>query len=287
MKHHIIRLLTVLMAVTLLSGCMVKESTYLKKVDEATALENDLAALQKKYADLQTENHTLRRDLDTLRDRATILEGEAKRRQADLEGLEKILAARTDENSRIIGELREKISTLEQENESLKSELVAARQQKEEQVRQMGRTYEDLLEKMKNEISQGQVTISELRGKLTVNLVDEILFDSGKAEVKPEGVEVLKKVLEVLKTVQDKAIRIEGHTDNVQIVGKLTQRFPTNWELSAARAITVARLLQQEGIDPTILSATAYGEYHPVAGNDTEEGKARNRRIEIVLVPKE
>ncbi|HEX9023817.1 MAG TPA: OmpA family protein, partial [Geobacteraceae bacterium] len=76
-------------------------------------------------------------------------------------------------------------------------------------------------------------------------------------------------------------------TDNVQISGSLSRKYPTNWELSAARAINVTRYLQQQGIDPALLSAVAYGEYRPVAGNDTEEGKAKNRRIEIILVPRE
>jgi chemotaxis protein MotB len=140
---------------------------------------------------------------------------------------------------------------------------------------------------MKTEISKGQVTISELKGKLTVNMVDSILFDSGKAEVKQGGLEVLRKVISILKDVTDKSIRIEGHTDNVQIIGALAKRYPTNWELSSARAINVARYLQEQGIDPGLLSAVAYGEWKPVGDNDTQEGKAKNRRIEIILVPKE
>jgi len=131
------------------------------------------------------------------------------------------------------------------------------------------------------------VTISELKGKLTVNMVEAILFDSGKAEIKPEGLIVLGKVIEILKTVNDKAIRIEGHTDNKAIVGPLTQRYPTNWELSAGRAINVARYLQKQGIEPGSLSSAAYGEFKPVADNSTFEGRAKNRRIEIVLVPKD
>jgi chemotaxis protein MotB len=282
-----IRLLFLLFVLAPLTGCMVKESTYLKKVDEASSLTEEVAALNGRLTELQTENVSLRRDLETSADRLAILEGEAKRRQADLTGLERILASRTDENSRTISLLRERIGELERENDGLKAEQAALQKQKEEKVREVSRTFEDLLEKMKSEIAQGQVTISELKGKLTVNMVDAVLFDSGRAEVKPEGVEVLRKVLEILRQVKDKSIRIEGHTDNVQITGKLAQRFPTNWELSAARAITVARLLQQEGIDPAVLSATAFGEYHPVADNGTEEGRASNRRIEIILVPKE
>jgi outer membrane protein OmpA-like peptidoglycan-associated protein len=121
----------------------------------------------------------------------------------------------------------------------------------------------------------------------TKYMVDSILFDSGKAEVKQGGLEVLRKVISILKDVMDKSIRIEGHTDNVQIIGGLAKRYPTNWELSSARAINVARYLQEQGIDPGLLSAVAYGEWKPVGDNDTQEGKAKNRRIEIILVPKE
>ena len=140
---------------------------------------------------------------------------------------------------------------------------------------------------MKSEIAKGQVTISELKGKLTVNMEAAILFDSGKADVKDDGLEILLKMVETLKSVKDKAIRIEGHTDNVQISGGLMRQFPTNWELSAARAINVAKYLQQQGVDPAILSAAAYAEYKPVADNSSKEGRAKNRRIEITLVARD
>src|SRR5208282_3813798 len=92
----------------------------------------------------------------------------------------------------------------------------------------------------------------------------------------------------VLKQVTDKRISIEGHTDNMPISDALKDKYPTNWELSTARATTVARFLQEKGgIDPTLLSAVGYGEYHPIASNDTVEGRAKNRRIEIVLLDKE
>jgi chemotaxis protein MotB len=165
--------------------------------------------------------------------------------------------------------------------------LVDAQKAREQKVAEVSSTYEQLVAKMKSEIAQGQVTISELKGKLTVNMVDAVLFDSGRAEVKPEGLVVLGKVVEILKTVHDKSIRIEGHTDNMPIAGSLAQRYQTNWELSAARAINVARYLQKQAIAPELLSAAAFGEFKPVADNDTVDGRAKNRRIEIVLVPKD
>jgi chemotaxis protein MotB len=206
---------------------------------------------------------------------------------ADKEELDRILRSRSDSLSQNIVELRRKIDDLDAENAKLKEENASLVKAREEQVQKVSSTYESLLEKMKSEISKGQVTISELKGKLTVNMVDSILFDSGKAEVKKGGRGILGKVISILKDVNDKSIRIEGHTDDVPISRALARRYPTNWELSAARAINVARHLQEQGIDPGQLSAVAYGEWKPVATNDTAEGKAKNRRIEIILVPKE
>jgi len=213
--------------------------------------------------------------------------GQRDKAVADKEDLDRILQSKSDTLSQSIFELRRKVADLEEENTKLKSENASLAKAREEQVKKVSSTYEDLLEKMKSEISQGQVTISELKGRLTVNMVDSILFDSGKAEVKKGGLEILGKVVSILKGVSDKSIRIEGHTDDVQISRALAQRYPTNWELSAARAINVTRFLQDQGIDPANLSAVAYGEWKPVATNDTAEGRAKNRRIEIVLVPKE
>ncbi|WP_298268079.1 OmpA family protein [Geobacter sp.] len=270
-----------------LSGCLVKQSTYLKKAEEADTLSKDLSSLQEKYQALSAENASLKTQLAKLTDEAAGVAKEKEKLAADNRELEKVLKAKSDSLSQTISDLRQKVADLEEENGRLKSEIAATQKAKEEKVKEVSKTYEDLLDKMKSEISQGQVTISELKGKLTVNMVDAILFDSGRAEVKPEGLQVLQKVVDILKDVKDKAIRIEGHTDNVQIVGNLTKKFPTNWELSAARAINVTRFLQSRGIDPHVLAAVAYGEFKPVADNSTEEGKARNRRIEIILVPKE
>ena len=122
---------------------------------------------------------------------------------------------------------------------------------------------------------------------LVITFVSEVLFDSGKADIMPEGLGILNKMVETLKNVKNKAIRIEGHTDMVPITGGLARTFPTNWELSAARAVTVTRLLQDQGVDPRCLSATAFADQKPVADNGTKEGRAKNRRIEITLVAKD
>jgi chemotaxis protein MotB len=206
---------------------------------------------------------------------------------ADRDELDRVLKAKSDSLSKMISDLREKNAGLDKENESLKESVVNLKKAKEEEVKTVSKTYESLMQEMKGEIAQGQITITELKGKLTLDVVDKILFASGEAEVKPEGLAVLKRVIEILKDVQDKAIRIEGHTDNVKIGGALAKKYPSNWELSAARALNVARYLQKQGIDPTLLAAVAYGEYKPIADNGTPEGRAKNRRIAIILQPKD
>ena len=290
-KKIVLSFLVVLLAAGL-SACSVMQSTYQNKVDEADTLTKRLALLQKKNDDLIAENAVLKSDLarmtlqeEKLTTDLSYVTDQRDKAVADKEELDRILRSRSDSLSQSIVELRRKVADLDAENRMLKEENASLVKAREEQVQKVSATYESMLEKMKSEISKGQITISELKGKLTVNMVDSILFDSGKAEVKKGGLEILGKVISILKDVKDKSIRIEGHTDNVQISRALAQRYPTNWELSAARAINVARYLQDEGIDPGQLSAVAYGEWKPVGENDTPEGRAKNRRIEIILVP--
>ncbi len=266
-----------------LGGC-VSMGTFELKEKEASDAARSLQELQRKYSDLSSE---YKNSTEKLASEIAGLSQEKETLTAENKKLTELLKAKSDELSSELAEIRQKSSDLEKENNRLREETANLQKAKAEEAQKTSRTYEEMLEKMKNEISQGQVTISELKGKLTVNMVDAILFDSGKTEVKPSGLVVLQKVIDILKTVKDKTIHIEGHTDNVQISNSLARTYPTNWELSSARAINVTRYMQQQGIDPLMLSAVAYGEYHPVAANNSDEGKAKNRRIEIIVAPKD
>ena len=264
------------------SGC-VAESTYMKKVREADGFSKELAELQQTHKKLVLENSTLKTRFNRLTEDAAVLADEKKQ-------LEGIIKGKSDTLTKNISDLRQQVAELKAENKKLADDVAELQKVKEEKVKEVEEvsgTYDQLLANMKNEIAKGQVTISELKGKLTVNMEAAILFDSGRADVKPEGLEILSKMVETLKKVSDKTIRIEGHTDTVQITGGLARTFPTNWELSAARAINVTKFLQQQGIDPRNLSAAAFAEHKPVADNGTKEGRAKNRRIEIILVPKD
>jgi len=130
-------------------------------------------------------------------------------------------------------------------------------------------------------VKKGQLQVRQFKDMLTVEVAEQLFFDSGRATLKEQGKVVLSKVGEALKGYEDKVIRVVGHTDNVPIS---TAQFPSNWELSAARATTVVRFLQSAGVAPERLTASGRGEYSPVASNDDAEGRRKNRRIEITLV---
>lgn len=194
-----------------------------------------------------------------------------------------------------INELEEQLDEKNSELEVLQNELDTLREEqrrvmdaRRKDVSDLQNTYDELVSELNEEIQKGRIAVSQLKDKLTLSMVDKILFDSGKAEVNTEGRAVLERVAEILKKVEDKQIRIEGHTDNVPIGSRLQEKFPTNWELSTTRATNVVRYLQDEGgLNPDRLSAAGYSEYKPVASNETPEGRTSNRRIEIVLVPLE
>jgi len=141
---------------------------------------------------------------------------------------------------------------------------------------------------LRAEINSGHARVSELKGRLSVNLVEKILFNSGEAELLPQARDVMDRVGAFLNTIADKDIRIEGHTDSVPIGEKLKYKYPSNWGLSAARATEIARYLQDVAkVEPTRLSAVGYGKFRPIADNDTVEGRGTNRRIEIQLISPE
>ena len=142
-----------------------------------------------------------------------------------------------------------------------------------------------LEESLKKELADKDVQISRLKDQLKVTVASEILFPSGSAELSQEGVDVLRKVANAANKSQDEG-RVEGHTDTDAIAAVLAQYYPTNWELSTARASVAVRTLEATGMVPASrLAAVGYGDSRPVAPNDTVEGKAKNRRVEIVFTP--
>jgi chemotaxis protein MotB len=173
--------------------------------------------------------------------------------------------------------LREKLVTNERHLQELEKEKDAAVQ-----------THQSLEDEMRAALESKDVTISQLQGKLTVNILDRILFDSGEADLKTDGAAVLRKVAGILEQHTNLKIHVIGHTDNVPIRPGARIRFASNWELSTARATAAVRfLVEKAGVDPRRLGAVGYGEFRPVADNATAEGRARNRRIAITILSEE
>ncbi|HZY02300.1 MAG TPA: OmpA family protein, partial [Anaeromyxobacteraceae bacterium] len=186
-------------------------------------------------------------------------------------------------------ELEQRLERLEAEKAdllSLKNELSRDVQSKEEELQKLKGTFDELQEKMKGEIAKGEIHLSQAGGRLKVDMVDKVLFESGEAVITKRGEEVLSRVGSVLARIEGKQIQVSGHTDDSPISSRLAATFPTNWELSTARATNVVRFLQEKsGVPAPRLVAAGYGPYHPIATNATPSGRSRNRRIEILLTP--
>jgi chemotaxis protein MotB len=185
--------------------------------------------------------------------------------------------------------LEDKLKALEAE----KAELATARdalqktvEAKSSELAELKGTYDKLNDKMKDEIASGDIALTHSGGRLRVDLVDKILFDSGDARISKRGEGVLARVGAVLASIDDKQIQVSGHTDNNPISTKLKKDFPTNWELSVARATNVVRFLEEQAKVPADrMLASGYGQHQPIASNRTPQGRARNRRIELLLTP--
>ncbi len=285
--------LSLLVAVVMLSGCVAK-SDFLAKVAELDGVQKEKAGLEeqnrakdKDIADLKQQVGDLTKQKEQLeKENANIKSTlEASRSQLTKDVVE--LKNKLTENTARIKVLEDELAAKNKEIAQLKAQADQLAQEKERAVAQVKGTYDSLVTELKHEIKQGEIQITQLKDKLTVNMVDKILFDSGSAVIKKNGEKVLDRVADILKNVTKQQIKVEGHTDNVPISSRLAERFPSNWELSTARATTVVRYLQGRGVNPSFLSAEGYAEFRPVSPNDTDEGKSMNRRIEIVLIPQE
>ncbi len=250
-------------------------------LEEQLALSKEMGSktqqqLKNKMIKLKGEYET---DLQKKKQEIASLESElAERVQAHL-ALQDLLSERETELvsiTRILDKVRDRFQVTQEE---------AAQREREHQESSKARR--DLVNRLQKEISEGSIKISQIKNRLTVEIVDKILFSSGSSDVTNKGKAVLAKVSTVLKGVKENDIHIEGHTDNVPIGPRIKKKFPTNWELSTSRATHVVRFLAEQGVDPNNLIAIGLSQYRPVESNDTDEGKQRNRRIEIVLFPKD
>lgn len=267
------------LGVVLLGVCLVGATSCVpKKEFEKQKSETDSCyeALRKENArkkELATALDDLKTKLkDVADERARLAEAKGEL-EGNLTNLEKAVSDQLDK----IDSLTEEKSKLAAEKEKLEAERAALEAKTE--------TYDELVGSLKREMEEKLIEVKQQGQRITVNVSDQILFDSGSVVIKTQGQGALEKIAGVLAKVDDKRIDVEGHTDNVPISGKLAQRYPSNWELSATRATNVVRFLEDKGVNPARMAAVGKSEFRPVASNETPEGRRLNRRIEIVLTP--
>ena len=188
-----------------------------------------------------------------------------------------------EQNSALDEERKAQMFALNEATEK-QEKLTALIAEREKQKESLVTEHSKMMGELKKTIDDQRVKISELNGVIKVQMENKILFPSGQATVSDEGKEVLRKVAGGFGKITDKRFRIEGHTDNIPI---RNSRFPSNWELSSTRAANVLHVILGTGeVDQSLFEIVGMGEFHPVASNETETGRAQNRRIEILLFPK-
>jgi chemotaxis protein MotB len=220
---------------------------------------------------------------DLLAARNAALENQVAEAKASGDSLTQEKAMLAQERGALVTEkllLEAKLSELQTQESALGSKL----KEREEEARRLQSTYDGLVADLKKELEAGQVQVQQLRDGLRVNVSQDILFESGSAELDKDGTEVLEKVAGQLQKSPHQVLVI-GHTDNKPIGTTLVKRYPTNWELAGARASSVVRLFAQAGLPARRMQAVSVADVQPVADNSSSEGRARNRRIEIRLRP--
>jgi chemotaxis protein MotB len=173
-----------------------------------------------------------------------------------------------------------KVKEMDASSQQMAAELEVQRKASEESKK----AYEDMIGHLQGEVSSGKVEVQQMKEGVSVNLAQDILFPSGSAELDKKGREILLKVTDVLKDSPYQVI-VSGHTDNQKIGAGLAGRYPSNWELGSARASRIVRLFQEAGVPKEKLAAVSFADSRPRMPNNTPDGRAKNRRIEIRLRP--
>ncbi len=262
-------------------------SMELKSANERISeLENMINVKNQRLSSFEEELNNLEKQLGEEKKVKAALETELSYRDAATADLqEKLKSCR----SRILS-LEDEIAKGKSEIGRLQLQLSNIKGEKEiaeVKIGQLETTYENLVSDLKKQIENQEVTIKTFEEKISVTFADRILFEFGKAKISPKGRKILGKIGNTLKNVQGKQIRVVGHTDDVPISPGYHYKFPSNWELSAARAASVVNYLQNEqGLDPANLVAVGCSFYEPIASNKTAKGRAQNRRVNIIIVPK-
>lgn len=256
-------MLTTLTALALFStGCVTKQ-THEATLQELDKTRSSLSSAEKTIADQRNEIGKNQQEI-----------ARSKSELAELERKKALLQEGYEEAQNRLSASQSKLRESQTQLETLR--------QIEAETKKRNEIYARFVKELQKMIDGGQLTVSIEQGRIVINLPENVLFRSGQAVVNSEGQEALKQIGSVLKEFSERRFQIEGHTDNVPIK---SARYPSNWELSTARALSVVHLMIQEGVKPQNVSAAGFGEFHPRADNESKEGRALNRRIEIIMLP--
>ena len=244
-----------------------------------------ISELEQAIAEKEKTILTLQKDLEQEGNANEHLTSELASKETSLTELQEQLQGAHSHIHSLEGE----VADTRKELRRLKAKLYTLTGEKalvETEMDQMKSIYESLIADLKEQIEHQEVSIERFKEEISVTFVDRILFDFGKATITLEGGKILNRIGESLQTVKGKRIRVVGHTDDRPIHPDYRDKFPSNWELSSARASAVVWYLQEKiGCNPTSLEAVGRSFYDPIASNETAEGRAKNRRVKIIIAP--
>jgi chemotaxis protein MotB len=246
-----------LVASSLAMGCGVKKEVHQKVLDELTATQGELEKTREERDQLLSD-------------------------KSQLSSQNKDLASNLDDKARAEAEARARAAKLAADMQATEKELLELRKQREATERRLA-AFRKLTQKFKALVDTGKLKVVFREGQMVLELPSGVLFASGKAKLSKAGEGALQEVLDVLAEFKGRRFMIAGHTDNIPVKSR---KFKNNWMLSTARAVSVVDYMTEKaGFDANNLAAAGYGEFSPVGDNNTDEGRAQNRRIEIILVP--
>ena len=283
---------TLVIIVSVLAGACVTTGTYDRKVAELTKLREADATAGKLREDAQAaELEKAQKSYAEQQAQLLAVQAALEKANADKVTLQK----QVDDDTQLVSTLKQRLEKLGQNVDNLVKErgqltqTMADTAARLEELRKQkaaadmrAATFRGLVAKLRSMIDAGQLKVVIRNGRMIIALPNDILFDSGRTDVKQDGRLALTKVAQVLTTVTDRDFLVAGHTDDVPI---RTSLFPSNWELSTRRAVEVVHFLIAQGMRPRVLAAAGYGEFDPAVPNDSADHRAQNRRIEIVLQP--
>lgn len=284
MKNVTMIVLVVLLAAAIISG-VVFRGKYLDLEDTLSVCNEEKSVLH----DQIKKNAERLKELESADVRLSQLEDAITMKDQALAALdEKILQLEegSKEEKKIGESIRKELSSRDDLVAGLQEKLQLEKSLAKAKVEDLKSTYGSLVSGLKRQLKAKDMTIREFEEKLSITFVDRVLFGFGEATITPEGTSILRGVGEILKNVHGMQIRVVGHTDNRPIRKEYQEKFPSNWELSSARAAAVVRYFQEEGgLDPKDLEVVGRSFYKPVASNETEEGRSQNRRVEVIIAP--